>query len=128
MTSEYDMTKEFVAWLRTEHPATLFCATVGGIHSSVQQKAKMRAAGYNKGVPDLLIYEPSHDARYVGLALELKTPKGRISKEQQQWLYDLQARGWQVAIPRTLDECKNFTMQHLYGKQPPPITPTLNSN
>lgn len=116
MTSEYDMTKEFVKWLRTEHPKILFCATVGGVHTSIQQKAKMRAAGYNKGVPDIMIYEPSHDGTLCGLALELKTPKGRLSKEQSQWIYDLQERGWQADVPTTIEQCKAMTMRYLYDK------------
>jgi len=119
--SEYDMSKEFVKWLRTEHPKILFCATVGGVHASIQQKAKMRAAGYNKGVPDIMIYEPSHDGTLCGLALELKTPKGRLSKEQTQWLYDLQARGWQTEVPTSIVQCKAMTMQYLYNKVSPPL-------
>lgn len=116
-SSEYKITKEFVAWLDKEHPDILYTGTVGGIHASVQQKVKMRAAGYKKGVPDLLIMEPSHDSKYVGLALELKSATGRLSKEQQQWLYDLQERGWEVGVPRSVEQCKAITMNYLYNKK-----------
>lgn len=116
MMSEYEISKSFVKWLREEHPNILFCATVGGIHSTVQQKAKMRAAGYQRGIPDIMIYEPSHDGAYCGLALELKTAKGRLTKEQQQWIYDLQARGWQADAPTSLEQCKALAMKYLYNK------------
>lgn len=76
----------------------------------------MRAAGYNKGVPDMFIYEPSLDGEYVGLALELKSAKGRPTPQQLKWLADLQNRGWCAAIVKSVDECKAITMRHLYNK------------
>ncbi len=103
VVTEYEMQKEFVKWIRMNHPTILFCATVGGKSCHLIENVKARATGYNKGVPDLLIYEPRNG--FHGLAMELKTRTGTLKPEQQVWLDELKSRKYQVCVPRSVDEC-----------------------
>jgi hypothetical protein len=70
----------------------LFCASLGGYLDSPAKRIKSHIEGYVPGHPDLIIYSPSADGKYKGLALELKRPigSGKISKEQVQWLERLE--------------------------------------
>lgn len=64
---------------------------------------RMKRAGYRKGIPDLLIFEPRNG--YVGLALEVKTKTGRASEHQLKWQKELQSRGWKAEIRKGLEQC-----------------------
>lgn len=102
--SEYAIQKEFVKWIRINHPTVLFCATVGGKSCHMIENVKARATGYNKGVPDLIIYEARGGKH--GLAMELKSTAGSLSEEQKKWIADLETRGYKTVVPRSVDECK----------------------
>ena len=78
-------------------------ATLGGIRCTYKQAVKAKRTGYKKGQPDLFIYEPR--GIYNGLALEIKTNKGYATKEQKQWIKDLQDRGWKAEICKGISAC-----------------------
>lgn len=102
--TEYEMQKEFVKWIRVNHPTVLFCATVGGKTCHLIENVKARATGYNKGIPDIIVYEPRNG--YHGLAMELKTRNGVLSPEQKEWIDALNKRKYRACVPRSVDECK----------------------
>jgi hypothetical protein len=79
----------------------------GGVRDP-RTAAKLRWQGVVPGVPDLLIFEPWADlgASGVGIALELKSRKGRLSEAQRGWLEWLKSIGWLVGAPRTFDEAR----------------------
>lgn len=56
----------------------------------------LKRQGASKGCPDVLIFDrPPRYPHYVGVAIELKRPKGgTTSKEQREWLDDLERLGW----------------------------------
>jgi hypothetical protein len=81
----------------------LFSATVGGVRVAMQTALKMKRGGYRKGIPDLLIFEPS--GGYCGLALEVKTDKGRASEHQLEWQKNLSQRGWKAVICKGYEAC-----------------------
>jgi hypothetical protein len=79
--------------------------------------AKLKAQGVKRGVPDVMVFEPwkIHNAECEGahkcicskghgIAIELKTNKGKTTPEQKAWLASLEERGWLVAVCRTMDE------------------------
>ena len=74
------------------------------------QAKKMKATGYKKGFPDLFIYEPR--GSYHGLAIELKTQKGRLSESQAIWITRLATRGYMARICKGFDEAKNSIDQY----------------
>lgn len=94
-----------------EYQGVLFCATVGGVNCSVKERMKLIQGGYNKGIPDLLVYEPR--ANYVGMAVEFKTPRGHVRLEQKEWHRALTLRGWYVRVHTDSDEALEDISQYL---------------
>lgn len=89
-----------IQYLKMSYPKALYCASAGGMFTSMKQAIKMKATGYVKGFPDLQICEPNE--KYHGLFIELKTDKGIPSKEQKEWIKQLNKRGYYASI------CKGF--------------------
>ncbi len=54
----------------------------GGLRSR-GEAGKMRAMGVRKGVVDWILPFPSPAGRYTGLAIEVKSHRGTVSDEQQ---------------------------------------------
>jgi len=97
-------------WLYTHFPA--------GEYRPVKTGAKLKRMGLKRGVPDMLIFEPvvswnmhvgMRTVRPPGIAIELKSPKGKPTKEQTMWLAELKARGWLTHVCRTIDEVIQVT-------------------
>ena len=64
--------------------------------------AKNKAMGVRKGWPDLTVYKFESKPIF----LELKSPKGRLSKEQRQWQQKLESMGFDWFLIRSLDDVK----------------------
>ena len=81
----------------------LFTATANGVLTSAAQWRTLARSGVSPGVPDLLIFEPL--GGYAGVAIELKRIKGgKVSSEQERWLFWLRERGWCAFVARGADE------------------------
>ena len=90
-----------VNWIKTNFPEMLFCASAGGMRTSLSVAKKMKASGYVKGFPDLFLYHPT--SKHCGMAIELKADsKGYASKEQKEWIKSLNDRGYYAVV------CKGF--------------------
>lgn len=100
---EHDIQVRIVDYLETMEVPPLFSATVGGVRVAMQTALRMKRGGYRKGIPDLLIFEPRNG--YYGLALEVKTDKGRPSEHQKKWQVKLNERGWKAVICKGYDSC-----------------------
>jgi hypothetical protein len=72
--------------------------------------------GTRQGVPDLLLPVPRADKS--GLALELKSPSGRLRGTQAWWLKQLQKSGWAIAVAWTFAEAQHVIQQYLGGTMP----------
>ena len=48
-----------VNWLKYNFPKMLYCASAGGMRTSLSVAKKMKASGYVKGMPDLQIMHPT---------------------------------------------------------------------
>ena len=94
---EHDIQVALVDLIKSTAPEILFSATVGGVRLSMNQAKRMKAAGYLRGVPDLLFFEPR--GAFYGLAIELKAKKGgRVSPEQRNVLNELKTRNWRAEV------------------------------
>lgn len=100
---EHDIQCEVVRRVKEHSPDIMFCATVGGVRLSMNQAKRMKAAGYLAGIPDLLFFEPRGE--HVGLAIELKAKRGRVSAAQKQAIHQLNERGWRAVVCTGFDEC-----------------------
>jgi len=108
---EHEMQVQIVNFLKSHPSHPLFTATVGGVRLAAHTAMKMKAAGYSKGTPDLLIFEPR--GGYHGLALEVKTEKGRPSDEQKKWIIDLTERGYYAKITKGYNETVEVIKKYL---------------
>lgn len=93
---ELDIQKAFVKWLKIKYPKVLFSASAGGMRTYRKEAGKMKAAGYTKGCPDIMIFEPRGD--YCGLFIELKRPDGKPTPEQIAFIDGLKARGYRATV------------------------------
>lgn len=107
---EHDIQVSLIAMLQSIEPTPLYTATVGGVRLAIHTAKKMKEAGYSKGVPDLLVFEPR--GMYEGLAIEVKTPNGRASPEQKEWIAKLNSRGWSAHITHGLDEALDVMSEY----------------
>lgn len=98
LQSEREIQCGVVHYLRTHPQDILFCATVGGVPCSRVSRGRMVASGYQKGIPDLVIYEAR--AGFHGLFIEFKSKTGRISPHQTEWLQKLSARNYYTSVQR----------------------------
>ena len=73
----------------------LYCASAGGVRTSINTAKKMKRAGYKKGFPDIFIYLSK--GCYHGLAIELKSGS-RPTIEQMEWQQALRKRGYGALI------------------------------
>ena len=94
-------------------------ATQGGVRVSPGTAAKMKRSGYKKGTPDILFFEPSACGKYHGLAIELKTMKGRPSPEQLKWIDKLNERGWKAVVSKGFDATAEIICEYFGVGMPP---------
>ena len=114
---EYELQKAVCKYLDLNN--ILYCGSMGGqyqIHFS--QRIKAKKSGYKKGFPDLFIYEIAKidDNIYAGLAIELKTKKGRPTEEQIYWINELNKRGYMASICRGIDEALELIDNYIKNK------------
>jgi len=111
---EFELQCEVVKWLELNYPDALFCASAGGMRTTMRTAVKMKRAGYRKGFPDLFIYEPSRG--YNGCAIELKIyTGGKVSPEQKAWIKALNDRNFFAAVCRGYDDATT-TIKHYFLK------------
>ena len=103
--SEYTIQKSIIELLDLKAPRLLYCASAGGVRTSLAEARRMKATGYKKGFPDLFFYEPRQG--FNGLAIELKKPGGSPTPHQKQWKADLEARGYKAVVAKGRQACLN---------------------
>lgn len=82
----------------------------GGIRSGLAG-AQMKALGTKPGFPDLIL--PVKNSYSTGLVIEMKAAKGRLSKEQAEWLDHLIEDGWNVSVIRSAEDARIALCGHL---------------
>jgi hypothetical protein len=103
----------------TQDAGILYCATQGGVRVSIGTARKMVAAGYRKGIPDIMIYTPQNGK--VGLALELKTKTGRPSDHQIEWIQNLRSAGWDAHVVKGYDACVDALFEYFKELKRPKV-------
>lgn len=103
--SEYIEQIQFVNWLEQTYPGILFSSSCGGMRTSIGTAVKMKRAGYKKGCPDIMIFEPR--GQYHGLFIEMKREKKSvISPEQKVWINELNKRNYKAVICYGFEDAK----------------------
>ena len=98
---EYKLQKAICEFLDLSN--ILFCGSMGGNYQAhISQRIKAKKSGYKRGFPDLFIYEPR--GKYHGLAIELKVGYNKPTKEQLEWIEQLNKRNYKAVVCRGIDE------------------------
>ena len=113
--SEERLQIEVVQYIHLQYPKVKYCASLGGQYQPYQsQRNRARKTGYVKGFPDLFVYEARNG--YHGLALEIKTIKGRATKEQKEWIEALNERGYKAEVVKGLPAILDLIDSYLNEK------------
>ena len=90
--------------------ALLFAIPNGGNRDAVTG-ARLKREGVKSGVPDMMLPVPR--GGYCGLFIEVKTPKGRLSVNQQSWFAALEKVGNKCIVVRSPTEAIDAIMEYL---------------
>ncbi len=103
--TEAELQTALIKYINWAYPKIRYCASLGGQYQKfISQRKKAKSTGYVSGFPDLQITEPR--GKYHGLFIELKLNKKCYpSKQQVDWIEDLNKRGYFAKVCKGLDEC-----------------------
>jgi len=93
-----------VRWFYYQHrdlEGLLFAVPNGGRRGKVEAGI-MKAEGVYAGVADLLLLVPR--GPFHGLAIEMKTAKGRLSDSQKEWAKKVLKQGYEYVVCRSVDD------------------------
>ena len=120
---EHNLQCACVRWFNLQYPqyrGLLFAVPNGGARNKATA-GKLKAEGVVAGVADLLLLVPRKTCNdplilsttYHGLAIEMKTAKGRQTPLQWAWQQKLEAHGYEYRICRSLDDFIDTIEQYL---------------
>lgn len=101
---EHELRWPILEWMF--HPAN------GGARSK-GEGGKLKAMGVRPGVPDFML--PIPVLPWNGLAIELKTATGTLTRKQEEWAESLTKGGYLVGVARSLEEFVALVIQFLGG-------------
>lgn len=94
----------------------------GGLRN-MKVAMKLKAEGVTKGVSDLFLALPN--GKYAGLWIEMKTMKGRASKEQLEWIERMKEVGYEAVVCKGHEEAIQVLEEYLGQRlSEPPVSGT----
>lgn len=110
---EDNLQKNCISWFTYQFPdlAKLLHHSPNGGKRNAIEAAKFKAMGVRAGFPDLFLCIARHG--FHGLAIELKTAKGRQSEQQKYYQYMLEEQGYRYKVVRSLDEFRNVINDYM---------------
>jgi hypothetical protein len=81
-------------------------AVPNGGNRSITEALRLKREGVKRGVSDLFFAHPSFGRGffYHGLWIEVKSKKGKLRKEQKEWMLFMSNVGYKCVEVRTVDE------------------------
>jgi len=118
---EDSIQKALFQWIRLATPripqlALAFHCPNGG-RRDAREAARLKGLGVRAGVPDVMIPGKSADGNFYGIAIELKSAKGRLTDEQLGWSVRLRSVGWRCGVCHSFDEARQ-TIADYFGVKP----------
>lgn len=91
--------------IRIDGRPLLWCHVPNEGKRNIAYAVELQRRGVKAGVPDVLIFDAPPDVPLArGCAIELKRAKdGEITEHQDQWLWDLNTRGWMAIACHGID-------------------------
>lgn len=119
--SEYDIQASFVEWCQwneAKYPSLrLAFSTVNGAHLAGDDRmraikmARLKKSGLRPGVPDWCL--PYAINGYTSLWIEFKSPKGKLSPAQKDYIGMLEANGHAVCVCTDWQEATKIVLKYL---------------
>ncbi|MCJ8343315.1 MAG: VRR-NUC domain-containing protein [Cetobacterium sp.] len=75
------------------------------------EAVRLKRGGVKKGVPDLCLPVPRKN--YHGLYIEMKFGNGRTSKDQKEWILNLNNQGYKAVVCNGFEEAKEVIERYL---------------
>lgn len=97
-----------IQYLKLQYPRANFFHAANEGKRSPFERFKIKALGVRRGFPDLIVFFGGKH-----LAIELKTEKGRVMKEQAEWIMFLHSQGWTAQVCRGFDQAKEIIDQFM---------------
>ena len=117
---EYREQCKVARYLAEQWPDLLWTASAGGMRTTAGTGAKMKAAGYRAGCPDIMIFHikgsiwiekemgknsiTHHEVKYYGLHIEMKSEAGTQSPAQKEWQKKAEAAGYNYSVCHSYEE------------------------
>lgn len=113
---ESKLQRQCVRYARLQYPVCckLLFAVPNGLYTTAIQGRIAKEEGVVAGVADLLLLVPR--GGYIGLAIEMKTAKGRQTDSQKAWQQAFQNAGGCYKVVRSFDEFKSLIDTYLSWK------------
>lgn len=104
-----------VRWFRYTYPdkAHLLFAVPNGGDRDIRVAQRLKAEGVVAGVADLLLLVARQGCH--GLAIEMKTGRGRQSDSQREWQGEVERQGWRYVVCRSVEEFTEVVGRYLGG-------------
>jgi hypothetical protein len=103
----------YLTWLELQYPA-IFKVTASFPNGGARTKrygARLKREGMKKGFPDIGIFWPS--GIHHGMFIEFKSENGKLNLEQKKVLAELQTRGYNCVICKSLESAIKETKIYL---------------
>jgi predicted peroxiredoxin len=102
-----------------EKKLQLAYGTLNGVRLAPRLRAKMKAQGNRRGVPDIVLPAKSHCGKFPGLYIELKRVKGgQVSQDQKRYMAMLREQGFKVVVCKGSLEAIGEISAYLGGNLP----------
>lgn len=114
-----DYIQKSIIRVANDHPILykhLFHIPNGGYRHPIEAK-KLKSMGVKKGVSDLFLAYPNFT--YHGMWQEVKTEKGKLSVEQDEWLSAMREVGYACEVVRSVNESIDFFLSYLDNQYKP---------
>ena len=82
--------KAVVDYINLQYPDSLWVHVPSEGKRTKFEQFAAKMLGLKAGVPDLLIFDEDYFMRYRGLAIELKSAKGKLTENQKEFLRQLE--------------------------------------
>lgn len=107
--TEAEIQHLIIAWLRTNNIFIRRINTTGVFDSSRGYYRALTGIANARGMPDLIGILP--EGRF--LAIEVKTPRGKVSNEQCQVIDEINDAGGMAFVARSLDDVKGMLCKYI---------------
>ena len=107
---EESLQETCVTWFRYRYPGKIIFHVPNGGRRKLLEAVRLKRQGVTKGVPDIVVLEPS-SLRH-GLFVELKVGKNKLTKEQVEFMQNLKSRNYEAGVCYSLDEFQKITYEY----------------